>query len=1546
MAGDVSDAVPVESRRPQAVRSRPTVGRDLRAVVARWPVLVMLLLLIMLVMLVMPVMLAMPPMLALPAWAQVGNLFDVGPPAEFADPDEADARAAEARWLDAPAELDVFLPGDRGRERLLDRGRRLAADQRWSDAAAALDELLALDRDAFVAGGAATTRGSIRSEAAAIVEQLPRPGRDAYERLFAGRAAKQLAAAIAADDAAAIMAVARRWLHTPAGRQSAVITAVRSLEAGQPLAASAWLDRLATSQRAEDLEPILSIMRAAALAAGGEPAAAEHVLREAGRRGRSEVRLGGRDRQLNGDKAIVGGWLAEQAGFAGSRPEAGRDWQQFRGTPPRNGIVTASRPLLVPRYRVPLVRHPEEARRLERHRLAAATDGDPLLPAGTPVAVGDRLVVQTPLGILAVDFASGRRVWLESATGSFEMEAGDVQNRQQPPRAFLDATGGNLASDGRLVFAVETRPEALLPTRVGVTGLGHLPGQGFAAWADGNTLSAYDLATGDVRWRLEGKAKPATDKDTDTGDGRAAGNRWHMGPPLVVGDELFVLVEDRGEVRIEARAAANAMLRWSQPLATYGEGDAIASGEATGRRLAGLTPALAQGVLVCPIGGGCVVAIDVATRSLLWAHAYPRPDQARQGVGFRPDPEAEHASPAWLGEPAPVIAAGRVVLAPFDTRLVICLRLRDGQPLWQRPRAGRLALAGVVDGRLLVSDREGVEAIELATGRRLWRRALGDGVRPSGRGILTPHSLLLPCDAPAVVEIALADGSVVGRSVARDGGIPGNLVAHRGEVISRGIDSLDVFHQQDALEGRIETARTDQPRDPWADYWSGQVAIAAQDVPSGLAALARAAAAPGFRIPPGDLAAAVVEALRADFPTAARLWAGFPEGVRAGSRPEIDWMLVDGFLAQRDPGAAWPSLRRLVMALPGPNSKQATLLRDPSDGRLSIAGDCWLHSRLKRLAADADSSLRERIDEARGDLVASGDPVAGGRAELLAAALVGYGWPAACAPSAAAAGPTTGPTTGLGQASAWPLGAVDHRRIRGDSDRAAADSPPQLRPVPIAVADGQRPLAAGAALDLVRQRLVISDRLGRPLHVTGLASGFGLPLLNQSAALELAAAGGLLFVRSPAGLTAYGVGGESDGRPLWSDPELGTLVDAISGRWGPGSRVARDGAVPLGVQLHEPDERLRGPRRGLLALPTGLVVPGPRSIAVLEPGSGRPLWQRDELPAGLEWHADEEFLCGCTASGRDSLVLATADGRLLHAFDVPHRRQRLASRGRRFVAVQPLGETPRQAVAPQVRLDLIDPADRISLPLGSFDGNARATETGDGRLAVLEPAGLLTVLDLGDGSLAFRCKLPDSPRPLGRLAVFPWQDRYLVAAGTSDRGEPQGTDISPLETLLLTDTAAAPLTGSIWALDRDDGRPLWPVPAAIERHCLHAAQPVDLPVLVFCRMLQPHDDARRVLSVLCLDKRTGHAVFSDDRLELQSPVASGCDLSGDPEEQTVTIRDGGGRIVLAFSGRPLAPQPPFQSRGRPPTLAFDLDQLDARLGERLVGPEADIQAED
>jgi outer membrane protein assembly factor BamB len=1440
--------------------------------------------------------------------------------------DGTDEPAAAADDQEA-VEPGVFLPGDRGRERQLDRARRLIADERWSDAAVALDELLAIDRDAFVTASAETTRGSIRSAAAASLAALPRPGRDAYHTLFDARAAKQLAAAIAADDHVALVAVARRWLHTPAGRQAALLAAVTMLESGQPLAASAWLERLAGLENSADLEPSLSTMRAVARYRAGDEPTAARLLAAVGRRGRSSLRLGGRDLALPPGPEGALPWLAAHAGGAPRLQRAGSDWRQIGGGPTRAGVAAASRPLLVPRYRVPLVRHPEEARRLEQARRTAADAGAPLLPAGTPLAVGNRLVVDTPLGILAIDFETGRRVWLESAVTVAEVEQGDEEGRwpDEGPgdpaaqRAFIDATSGNLASDGRLVFAVESSPEALAVGRVSVAGFG----RGFNAMGEAeevaNTLSAYELAAGTLAWRLPAGPRPARDSEPVGDDAR----RWHMGPPLVVGDELFVLVEDRGEVSVETRAAADGSLRWSQPLATFDEGDTIASLDARGRRLAGLTPAFDEGVLVCPIGAGCVVAVDVAARSLLWAHAYRRPPAA-EGMGMMGQGgAADEATGRRGGEPAPIIAGGRVVLAPFDSDFVICLGLRDGKPAWRRPRAAGTRVAGVTDARVITVGDTAAEAIDLATGRPLWNRGLGEGVRPSGRSLLTPQSLLVPCDAAAVIEIALADGRILGRSTARGGRIPGNLVAHRGEVISRTVDSLDVFHQEAALEERIETAGQGTPDAPWVAYWRGQAAIESGDVAAGLASLAQAAGAPGFRIPPSDLDEAFVTAMRRDFATAAAAWATFPGRDPTRAAPAVGRMAIDGFLAAGDAASAWASLEPLLTsdADAVDAAREFVTFVDPADPALSIAPDRWIQGRLARVSDAADAALRRRIDTACAALVSAAlttpEPVARRRRVEVAHERLGR-HPAAEALGRERASPAAA-NGDVVEVGGWPLGQVEVRRAR-DHHEADAGARPQLLPVPLAGGGAAGTRAFQAAIDMARERILISDAFGRPvtdsLPVEGLGNTIGMPFFNQVMPLELAVAGRSLFVRSTAGISAYDLEAEpGSGRGLWRQPEFGTEVDDRV-RWGGGAagRVARDGAAPLGMRIMEPADRPRGGGRGMVALPTGLVVPGTRSVAMLDPTTGRVLWERHRLPPGLEWFVDEEFLCGCTVDGRGSVVCQATDGRLLHMADVPHRRQRVAAQGRRFIATTMLDDHPASGIAERVRLDLVDPVDRETRPLGEFAGAARATATEDGRLAVLEPGGRLTLFAMADGSLVFDTTLAEMPSRMERLSVQAWQDRYLVLAGASD-DEP-ADDVTPLEQFLLAGGAAAPLSAAIWAVDRVHGRPLWPVPALVERHCLHPAQPPGLPVLTFCRLLQRRGSRQPSLSVLCLDKRTGHAVFESDRVEPQAPMAFGCNVAGDPKQATITLGDAR-PLELSFTGLPLAPRPPFRGRSRP-----------------------------
>jgi outer membrane protein assembly factor BamB len=1497
----------------------------------------------------------------------------------------ADAEDAADAAPDSPdsvpiPEPAVFLPSDRSRDRALDRCRRLLADGRWSDAATILDELLADDADAFVdAGPTIATRASIRAAAVELIAGLPRSGRDAYRRLSGKRAERALAAAIARDDADAIEAVARRWFATPAGVEAGLIVAVRALEADRPALAAAWLDRVAGSSDAEAAEPTLSVMRAIAHLRGGDEAAAGRLLAEAARAGGS-LKLAGQT--LTASQVADQGppWLRRLVGPHGPQTMAAADWRQYRGRPDRNPIVEASPPLLVPRYRVPLVRHPEEARRLEALRRAAAEAGRQPLPAAMPVAAEGRLVTRSPLGILAIDFATGRRIWLQAAVplasvdGLADDPASDVLQR-----SFDDLTSGQLACDGRLVFAVESDPAAtsLRETRF------HGPGVQAADWDQGNVLSAYDLADGSLRWRLpraeaEGAAAaPVAGGDRDPGaglgfeqdDGLSA--TWYLGPPLVAHGDLYLLVEQGGEVRLEVREAASGRLKWSQPLAAYDSQEAIDLSDGWPRRLAGLSPALADGLLICPVGGGCVVAVDLPLRSLRWATAYPRAEAGREPAWQGPRRPGTTTPPPG-SEPCPIIAGDHVLLAPHDTGMLLCLAASDGRTLWSHPREGLLAIAGVVDERVILIVDDAVEAVEVATGRRLWRLPLDEGQRPSGRGILTAGSLLLPCETPAVLEIALSDGRIIGRRETRGGSLPGNLVIYRGEVISQGLDTLDVFHQEATLDSRIETALIADPASPWAAYWLAQEAIEQGDVARGLEQLAAATAEGRQRVSPRALTETLARAIERDFTAAAR-WleeAGQLPGGRVRETADLAPAVVDGYLGANDPDNAWRFLEPLLKPAAGDWGPE--LRPDPVEPLIMIATDRWLRSRVELISAAADEPLRRaiaaRCEAVVAEALATDDPEV--RRRSLAAACERLGrQPAAAAARRAivadaetgaakrwavrgqllaleAAGPATAIRNRPEQSEAWPLGRVEHR-LHGRR-RDAGTGHPHLLPTPLAGAATNGSRAAAAAIDTARRQLILSDAWGRPITDPLPLDGFtarGLGLwVNETALVEVAVAGRAAYIRTQAGLAAYDTGTDRrDGRGLWRRADLGTAA-AGSGaaRWGGGigGQVARDAGVPLGMRIVEPDERPRDGGRGMIALPEGLVVPGLRSVSLLDPVTGETRWERRRLPAGLSWHSDGESLVGCTTSGHESLVLRLADGRLRHTAELPHHRRRLAAHGRRVAAVRSIDELPGRFIARRVRLELFDPVDREVRSLGDFDGDARATATGDGRLAVLSPAGELVMLSLVDGSLVFRQQLAGAPRRFDRLQVIPWADRYLVFAGIAADDDEE--EISPLADLMFSTAANPAVSGGLWALSRDDGRPLWPVPAMIERQCLHTHQPSGLPVLTFCRLWQPAGRDRPALGLLCLDKRTGHAVFHQEAVRLSAPTFPGATITGDPETGSVIIGTPGsvgGGLELRFTGEPMPPRPPFQSRGRPPTAAGELaEDIDRLEPPRPAGP--------
>ncbi|MBT3211896.1 MAG: PQQ-binding-like beta-propeller repeat protein, partial [Planctomycetaceae bacterium] len=506
----------------------------------------------------------------------------------------------------------VYLPSERLRERQFDQAQRLIAGGRMADATALLDEMLTAEQDVFLEGdsGSEQTRRSMKTLVTELIGKLPEAGSKAYQLQFRTRADRALRTALSENNNEAIIAVARRWFHTEAGHRSAILTAARLLESGQPLAAEAWLERIATSPMTnlpDTLLPTFKLMQAAAAIAidPHKKTKAQQLLKDI----KGSARLGGEllpAQDLLRDQLLIAKLIGSTSGPDAEITLASENWRMSRGRPDRNPIRPSDRPLLVPRFRVPLTLHPQEQRLLKQRSELLTEQGLPILPAGTPLAVGNSLLVQSRAGVMAINFESGKRMWIEGRLANSAItDSGpnEFEERGTHPLdgLFCDSTSSTLSSDGELVFVVEQDVLQTSRERSRQTGRSR-------DVENNNRLVAYDITQeGQLRWQL-----PRENESPES--------RWFLGSPLPLGNELYVLVEERQQIRLDVLSSGTGDTLWSQPLAEIDVEYDI--NNRNDRKQLGLSPAFAEGTLVCPTGAGAAIAVDLAARTLRWAYRF------------------------------------------------------------------------------------------------------------------------------------------------------------------------------------------------------------------------------------------------------------------------------------------------------------------------------------------------------------------------------------------------------------------------------------------------------------------------------------------------------------------------------------------------------------------------------------------------------------------------------------------------------------------------------------------------------------------------------------------------------------------------------------------------------------------------------------------------------------------------------------------------------------------------------------------------------------
>ena len=202
-------------------------------------------------------------------------------------------------------------------------------------------------------------------------------------------------------------------------------------------------------------------------------------------------------------------------------------------------------------------------------------------------------------------------------------------------------------------------------------------------------------------------------------------------------------------------------------------------------------------------------------------------------------------------ENAVAIADGKVVLTPPESEYLHCVELQTGKLLWKIKRDNMTRLACIEDGRVLLVGQQKVKSVNLADGKPAWKKetlSLGSGVQPAGTGFVSDGKYFLPLTSAEVIAIDLNEGRVAARTSPRDGAPLGNLICHRGSVISQNGEYLDCYDQIDVLRKRSEMQLEREPENVAALRTLGEIAYNEERLSDAISWLERA-----YRAAPDDV---------------------------------------------------------------------------------------------------------------------------------------------------------------------------------------------------------------------------------------------------------------------------------------------------------------------------------------------------------------------------------------------------------------------------------------------------------------------------------------------------------------------------------------------------------------------------------------------------------------------------------------------------------------------------------------------------------------------
>ncbi|HLQ43181.1 MAG TPA: PQQ-binding-like beta-propeller repeat protein, partial [Planctomycetaceae bacterium] len=685
---------------------------------------------------------------------------------------------------------------------------------------------------------------SLRERALRLILKLPDEVVRTFRQRWSVEAQRRLEEAEQSGRADQIARVATRFFLTDAGHAAADRLGTRHLDRGESALATRWFRLLADAHAPVTTDRRWQIKAAMAAKLAGQTELAERWWKGDGSHAATEqLEVGGEMMRLSD------WWQSLKSHSPGLHSLT--EWLMFFGAASRAGTFAGGEPLLLPRWQHSLTQIQPLQRQIEMlvedcHDVNRST-----LTVSQPVLVDGLVALRTLGGVQVFDLECGRPRWSTAERWpaetlispgqatyfaqsnvfingmgwgggrfnvNFDFSAQGIEQNPLAQLLFANGNFGQLSSDGRQLFVVEDDTFVM-------QGNGYWGGQTDMSRVDplrrswsSNKLVSYDLRSGRPLWTVGGV-------ESDEAFRPELPGVFFFGAPTPDGNDLFIVGERDGEVRLYCLQATTGKPQWSQLLATA---EMTISRDPV-RRSFTAQVAVADGVVVCPTTVGWLVAVDRASHQLLWVHRYSTP----QALASRSMPNQSLTVHLPWGQrwcpSAPVIAGDAVVFTPqemFDEQNlrtnILCIGLHNGTRRWSKPKESWLALNGVADGKVLLLGQSDLGALSLANGSDAWKTtiATGDGV-PSGLGSVTGDRWHVPLSSGQLWTVSWKDGSLISRQWAppgtrRENWTLGNLSLYRGSLVSAHATGLACFEQREATAAQIRERKEHDPGDPLA----------------------------------------------------------------------------------------------------------------------------------------------------------------------------------------------------------------------------------------------------------------------------------------------------------------------------------------------------------------------------------------------------------------------------------------------------------------------------------------------------------------------------------------------------------------------------------------------------------------------------------------------------------------------------------------------------------------------------------------------------------